>query len=341
MGKRMAPFSFLIALAVNTLFSIEGSDIDQPIEVPQFVEEYFNGSFHMHQSLKGQEFHDKCTFFILQKLFQQRMESSIGMAEGSEDHLLQSQIEAIKMEGFSEDEFKRVKLQSIAQIDTFSSNMAITEIPETEAVLNASKHVIEKMQLADLSSHLTSFINDEPHTFRLSYPEPAHNEWIFDTSDEISIRFADNPLSEEPLFFINTHSSQIDAFYQLPLEEKEQKLIHELIRTIAEKNIWGLLFKKKELEKIGKKVNVVHPMRFMGYILSEPRLKKWLREIRNSSFKWDHFIEGFADRMKDENAKSNLIPYIAGMAHLLHVDQSQILGFIHAKDYEGLVKSFL
>lgn len=174
--------------------------------------------------------------------------------------------------------------------------------------------------------------------FATAYSEHTHSEhthsehnWVFDTRTD-DIQFC----------LVNSSSSSVSLFYDLPLDEKSQKLIHELIKTIAEKNIWGLLFKKKELEKIGKKIDDrVHPMRFMGHILGDPKLRKWLKEIKNSSFKWDHFIDGFANRMKEEAARNNLLPYVAGMAHHLHVDQARILSYIHSKDYEGLVKALM
>jgi hypothetical protein len=289
--------------------------------------------------------------FILQKLFQERMESyADALPSINEDALLLSQIESIKTNGFSEDEFKKAKQQLIDQMESFYSKKTAGE--DSVASLLSFRNSAEKIQLADLSSHLASFLKEDPRTLRILGPVHAEarsenpektwqRDWMFDTADALSIRFADNLLNEGPIFFIDNPSVQIEPFYQLPLEEKEQKLIQELVKTIAEKNVWGLLFKKRELEKIGKKVNIVHPMRFMGYILSHERLKKCLREIRHSSFKWDHFIDGFADRMKEEGAKNNLIQYVPGMAHLLHVDHNQILDFIHNKDYEGLVKSLL
>lgn len=286
------------------------------------------------------------------------MEAAIAVPEETQSALsvFHSQVEAIKSEGFSDEEFKRVKNQLSDQIDLFSSTKSM---PETAApffldansflpassVLHAFQNNLEKMQLADLSSHLTAFLGDEPRAFRIVYPEPLYKEsdWTYDTeTTNMPIRFADNSIKEDYSYsFLNSPSGHIEPFYQLPLDEKEQKLIYELVKSIAEKNVWGLLFKKKEMEKLGKRVNHVHPMRFMGYILSEPKLKKWLREIKSSSFKWDHFIDGFGNRMKEETAKNNIMTYIPGMAHLLHVDQSQIIGFIHTKDYEGLVKSLL
>jgi hypothetical protein len=298
---------------------------------------------------------DKCKALVLQKLLQQRVEAAPLLADQVE-HLshFHAQIEVIKAEGFSDDEFKRVKQQLTDQIEAYALSKTTLENPlsiDFDEALSISSvlYQVEKMQLADLAAPLSAFLKDEPRTFRMIYPEPSSSafakerDWTHDTSTtDLSIRFGDNPIDHGVEYFLqNVTSTHIESFYQLPLEEKDQKLIYELIKTIAEKNVFGLLFKKKEVEKLGKKVNHVHPMRFMGYILSEPKLRKWLKDIRNSSFKWDYFMREYGERMKEENAKNNIMPYAAGMAHLLHVEQNHILGYLQAKDYTGMVKSFL
>jgi hypothetical protein len=337
----MAHFPFLFALAIIGLFtSVNGRD--------NFLDE------RQYADLREEyEITDACKTCILQKLFQQRMEAANAMPEKIQDAVcvFHSHVEAIKSEGFSEEEFTRIKQQLNDQIDLFFSARAMQEtaapffLDADASALQAFQISLEKMQLSDLSPHLSAFLRDEPRALRIVYPESLYKEsdWTYDKeTPNTSIRFADNSIKGDYSYsFLNSPSEHIEPFYQLPLDEKEQRLIHELLKNIAEKNVWALLFKKKEMEKLGKKINHVHPMRFMGYILSEPKLKKWLREIRSSSFKWDYFIGSFGNRMKEENAKNNIAPYIPGMAHLLHVDQSQILGYFHNKDYEGWVKSLL
>lgn len=332
-----SPFFFILTTSSLFMLAVEGSErsntkqfFDHSIlEMPQILEIHFT------------ELEEKCISLVLQKLVYQRMQSANLIAQ-SEDAWLLSEIDTIKSEGFTEEEFERVKLQLLDYLDC-SSSSPIGTLP----MHNACRIIIEKMQCTDLSSHVTAL--EIPKELRISYlGTPRKNytqyperDWMFDTATErVPIRLADNSFRDMNAFLIDS-SSNIELFYQLSLDDREKKLIHELIKTIAEKNIWGLLFKKKEMEKLGKRVNQVHPMRFMAHILSDPKLKKWLRDIRHSSFKWDHFIDGFSDRMKEEGAKNNLLPYVPGMAHLLHADPNQLFDFIRDKDYEGLVKSLL
>lgn len=131
------------------------------------------------------------------------------------------------------------------------------------------------------------------------------------------------------------------SFYQLPLSEKDKRVIHSLISTLGHKNVVQLLFDRKEVEKKGKKIDHVHPLRFMGYILSTPELKSDLKLVKKSSFKWDAFIDGFSDRMKKELASGNIYPYVADFAKHIGSTVEHVKHHIDKKDFEGLVQSLL
>ena len=110
---------------------------------------------------------------------------------------------------------------------------------------------------------------------------------------------------------------------------------------MGEKNVFQLLLDKKDMEKMGKQIRHVHPMRFIGYILSDGTLRKHLSSISHNHFKWSGFMDGFKDRMKEEAKKGQLKPFLSGFSSLLNVDPSSIVSFIERGDYEGLVQHFI
>lgn len=132
-----------------------------------------------------------------------------------------------------------------------------------------------------------------------------------------------------------------NPFDDISLEDWEKKIIYKIITTMSEKNLFQLALEKRSLEKKGKMINHVHPLWFMGYILSEPRLKNDLYVIKRSHFKWDNFIDGFARRMKEESKKDNIVEYIPGFAELLIADPEMIFEYIEDHDWEGLVVALL
>lgn len=134
---------------------------------------------------------------------------------------------------------------------------------------------------------------------------------------------------------------QIDYYSQLPINGEEKKIISKLVVTLAENNVFKLLFEKKKLEKLGKRINHVHPMKFLGTILGDPRLFHCLREIRKSTFKWEGFMDGLVRRMNEELSHNNIEKYIPGFASFVNKDPNKIQEFIERRDFEGMVISFL
>jgi hypothetical protein len=134
---------------------------------------------------------------------------------------------------------------------------------------------------------------------------------------------------------------QMDHFFHLPLDEAEKKIIISLITTMAEKNVIKLGLMRKTLERKGKRIHHVHPLRFLDYIFSTPHLKSSMHKIRRSSFKWDGFIEGLSKKMKDESISDNLIRYVPGFSQSLNVNSEHVMSYIHKQDWEGLVRFLL
>jgi hypothetical protein len=130
----------------------------------------------------------------------------------------------------------------------------------------------------------------------------------------------------------------LDPYNQLPLSHGEQKIIHHIVTTMAEKNLVKLLLEKKKLEKKGRQIQHVHPLRFIGYIFADSHLRHCMHKIRKSAFKWSGFIDGFAGRMDEEAACGNLDPYLFGFAQSLQLSPDVVQGYLHHHDWEGLVR---
>lgn len=131
------------------------------------------------------------------------------------------------------------------------------------------------------------------------------------------------------------------SYLALPIEEWEKESIYTIISTMGEKNILQLGLESKSLKKRGKKINHVHPMRFVGYIFSDPYLKKCMSEVKKSAFKWKGFMRGFSKRMEEEFSKNNLFPYVGGFAEQVGVNASDIQVFIDNKDWDGFINFLL
>ncbi len=136
-------------------------------------------------------------------------------------------------------------------------------------------------------------------------------------------------------------SSGINYYADLPLQYAEMRIIARILNSMAEKNVVRLLFEKKKLERDGKRIEHVHPLKFLGFVLGDQHLKGCLRSIKKNFFKWDNFIDGFSNRMKEELGKENLLLYVPDFARALHADPHEVSHYIHKHDWEGLVSSLL
>jgi hypothetical protein len=130
-------------------------------------------------------------------------------------------------------------------------------------------------------------------------------------------------------------------FFDLPIAIEDKINIRQLMSSMADKNLVQLFLDKKSMEKLGDKIRRVHPLRFMGFILSDSSLKKYLTVIANDSIKWDNFIGGFEERMKKEAKAGNLDVYGPGFAELLQTDSNLVQDYLKKKNYVGLVKKLM
>lgn len=131
------------------------------------------------------------------------------------------------------------------------------------------------------------------------------------------------------------------SFDKLPITENEEKIIYKIVHHLGTYNVPKLLWKKKEMERMGHSINHIHPMRFIATILSNPTLRADLQEVRRSFFKWNGFMDGFRRRMTEEFYKNNIQDYVIGFSETLGVNVEVVQHFVDRKDWEGLLKAIL
>ncbi len=136
-------------------------------------------------------------------------------------------------------------------------------------------------------------------------------------------------------------SEEAMLFFNLPLSDEDKITIRQIVTTMADKNVIQLLLEKRSMEKKGDKIQPVHPLRFAGYVLTDPMLKRCMKAVSKSTFKWKGFIDGYEKRIKEERRAGTLDCYVPGLADLLEVDRSVVQRYINQENYGGLIKHFL
>lgn len=209
--------------------------------------------------------------------------------------------------------------------------------------LEKSPELIDSISAEELLQYGHAFLAEPNRSIALAYSSTDFNIGKEQIDQVMHTMKGEEPTISSSLLALadaqdQTAHAPADAYAQLPINEEEKKLIYKLLHTMAKDNVFQLLMEKKKLEKIGKKINSVHPLRFLGTVFTNQHLKECMHEIKKSGFKWDNFIDGISDRMKEESGRNNLVPYLKGFCTTLQVSYDDVMSYIKGGDFEGLVK---
>jgi hypothetical protein len=96
--------------------------------------------------------------------------------------------------------------------------------------------------------------------------------------------------------------------FDAPVNVKEKKDVRFILKTLAECSLPSLWTKKKELEKVGARIDHLHPLNFFSTVFCDEELKVYLLNIRNRSWVWGEFFDGYSHSFEDERKIGNLKP---------------------------------
>lgn len=140
-----------------------------------------------------------------------------------------------------------------------------------------------------------------------------------------------------PADSVARQAADVAAYETLQISGEEKQIIGKILTTMADSNVVSLWFQRKELESMGQQIHHIHPIRFLGTVFSNQRLVNAMHYIHQNKFKWEGFIEGFSERLKQEVILNNIHPYISGLANHINVNAEDIRKFFDKRNYEGLV----
>ncbi len=124
-------------------------------------------------------------------------------------------------------------------------------------------------------------------------------------------------------------------FFSLRLTTEDEVRIQTLIKDLAEKNLLELGAHGITLNRRGLELKVVHPMRFMGHILSSTTLSNHLEVLKRKSFTYNRFTTEFANHMREKD--QDLLIYAPGFAKHIGVETQAVVNVINSKKYIDLI----
>ena len=140
----------------------------------------------------------------------------------------------------------------------------------------------------------------------------------------------------------------VAAFQSLPLSTEDKQNIRDMVKGIAVAN-WNIcsrnfaFYRKREIQGLGDTLKSVHPLRFLGYIFSQPSVTKNLETIREDATKWSRFIKGISEKLDDAASRGNLAAYSSGFATVIHrtSDTTAIQTMITERKWQDLITFLL
>ena len=139
----------------------------------------------------------------------------------------------------------------------------------------------------------------------------------------------------------SSNQTDINPFYSLNISDSDKKTLYWVIHTVAKTNPLKLGIKQREVRKKAAKVEHLHPLRSLSYIMGEGGLRGDMQKIKKSSFKWNNFIDEYSSRLSRQASNNNLMQYVPGFAHSLGINAQVIQSYVERHDWYSLINYFL
>jgi len=120
----------------------------------------------------------------------------------------------------------------------------------------------------------------------------------------------------------------------------EWRVMHTVVTTTSDTNVLALWGKADFLEREGKRVDHVHPLRFLLTLFTSEELKVATRNIKNGQpgLVWKKFSARFGESLGRARARDNLADdVVEHFAEILELDVEKVRALIAANRWDSLM----
>lgn len=120
--------------------------------------------------------------------------------------------------------------------------------------------------------------------------------------------------------------------------DQEKKIIFEIISTVSRTGWINLALKRGHLNQLGAEIALVHPLKFLETIFTNPELVECMPEIFNSDLKRDGFMHGgLTANLNRESDKGRLKDHLDDFAQRVKAPREKLEEFFNLRNWEGMV----
>lgn len=128
------------------------------------------------------------------------------------------------------------------------------------------------------------------------------------------------------------------SFSVAPLTQEDKSAIGRFMADFTNKNAEQLLELSKDSKEEISRLNRIHPLILVSFIVSEPELYQYVETILQIDEKSNIFIFILSMRIEEAKAEGSIHQYISDFADLLHLDQDVIRSYIGQEKYKELIR---
>lgn len=144
------------------------------------------------------------------------------------------------------------------------------------------------------------------------------------------------------IYFLVMQTQIYGASYQdLSYTPADQADVQDLLETLSSRSTLGLLGERSRLNALGKRIDHVHPLKFLEIIFTDNHLKSCLREVDSSFFKRTAFMKGLGKSFKAKAKLGEVEPYIQDFSKAVKIPIESLQPYFRDEDWIGLVNKLL
>lgn len=128
--------------------------------------------------------------------------------------------------------------------------------------------------------------------------------------------------------------------YFRPLTDYDKANIRYIINTLANNSTLALWSYQDSLERVGARTEGLHPLRYLGFVFSDPELKGQINSIGWTP--WSRFVSRFSESLDSAAKRDNLTEaIILDFAKTVGLELSEIRPLIDGHQWAALFDALL
>ena len=128
--------------------------------------------------------------------------------------------------------------------------------------------------------------------------------------------------------------------YYRPLSDYDKENIRFIINTLSHNSTLALAFQRSSLVRVGARTANIHPLRYLGFIFSDPELKGQIKNISRTP--WNRFVDDFGDSLSNAVSRDNITDNIvADFAETVGIAMKKISSSIASEQWWAFMQALV